>query len=203
MGLEFSVSGNKCAKILCDMLYNFTDGDIIKSWLILQIFNNDSCVSTTHSHLNNMQLFEKYILPNMPILNSIYELLILLRVTIANKSYSITPIMNKLYTLNSYPDMSVCRIINIIFKIFTFIHTVCTGNGSSAQCNATGVTRPVSVSGTHETKHQLYLSKTKLIDLNNLCNTFITMDKVKPYAPNESILILRGFITNLLLFLST
>jgi hypothetical protein len=162
---------------ICDMLYNFTDGDIIKSWLILQIFNNDLCPNKLLLPQTSMQLFEKYILPNMPILNSIYELLIVLRATISNNSYSVTPIMNKLYILHSYPDMSVCRIINIIFKIFTFIHA-------------------------HNAKHQLYLSKNHIIKLNNLCNTFTTMDKVKPYVTNESILILRGFITKLLLFLA-
>lgn len=186
---------------VCDMLYNFTDGDIIKSWLILQIFNEDAytvcsglnthCNATaafTHpisisdtyticAPLTTMQLFEKYILPNMPILNSIYELLILIRSSVLTESYSITPIMNKLYILHSYPDMNICRIINSIFKIFTFIHA-------------------------HDTIHNLYLSKTNIIELSNLCNTFTSMDKIKPYVFNEPILILRGFITKLLLFLS-
>lgn len=163
---------------ICDMLYNFTDGDIIKSWIILQKVNNDVCANILLPPLTTMQLFNTYILPNLPILNSIYELLILLRETINNKTYSITPIMNKLYILHSYPDMNVCRLITMIFKLFAFIHN-------------------------HDTKNQLYLSQNNIIELNKLCNKFTAMDIIKPYVFNESILILRGFITKLLLFLAT
>lgn len=164
---------NNNTNALCNMLYNFTDGDIIKSWLILQIFNNDV---VGLQPLTSMQLFEKYILPNMPILMSIYEMLILLKKTVISKEYSITPIMNKLYILHSYPDMNICRIINIILKLFIFINS-------------------------HDSIHCLYLSQLKLIDLTKLCNTYISMDTQNPYVFNDSILILRGFITKLLLFL--
>ena len=112
----------------------------------------------------------------MPILMSIYEMLILLKKTVISKEYSITPIMNKLYILHSYPDMNICRIINIILKLFIFINS-------------------------HDSIHCLYLSQLKLIDLTKLCNTYISMDTQNPYVFNDSILILRGFITKLLLFL--
>jgi hypothetical protein len=173
---DIAKDSNYCMQMsLSSMLYNFTDGDVIKSWLILQIFNADECANALLSSLTMMQLFNKYILPNLPILNSIYELLILLRETITNKTYEITPIINKLYILHSYPDMNICRIISMIFKVFAFIHT-------------------------HDTSHKLYLSQTNIIELNNLCNKFIAMDTITPYIFNESILILRSFITKLLLF---
>lgn len=192
-------NNNPDSQILADMLYNFTDGDIIKTWLIMQIYINTGCTATLNSSSQKkgvdtvstelqiqsntiaatLHLFNEYILPNMPILNSLYELLHLLKRIVNNGSYSITPVMNRLYILHSYPDMNITRLINMIFKLFMFIHKYNT-----------------------PTTHPLYLTNTQLITLNKLCNEFICLDKIKPYTTNESILILRGFITKLLLFLA-
>lgn len=162
------------AQMLSDMLYKFTDGDIIKSWLIMQLFT----ASSNKTIVAPSQLFSDYILPNMPILKSVYELLHVLKKTVTTNIYSITPIMNRLYILHSYPDMNITRLINMMFNLFLFIHKHYTAE-----------------------THPLYLTNTQLITLNQLCNKFICLDKIKPYTTNESILILRGFITKLLLFL--
>jgi len=162
-------------QMLSDMLYKFTDGDIIKSWLIMQIYMG----SSNKTHVTPSQLFSEYILPNMPILNSVYELLHILKKTVTTDTYSITQIMNRLYILHSYPDMNITRLINMMFNLFVFVHKYYTAE-----------------------THPLYLTNSQLITLNQLCNEFISLDKIKPYSTNESILILRGFITKLLLFLS-
>ena len=162
-------------QMLSDMLYKFTDGGVIKSWFIMQLFMG----SSNKTLATPSQLFSEYILPNMPILNSVYELLHILNKTVTAGIYSITPIMNRLYILNSYPNMNITRLINMMFNLFVFVHK-----------HYATITHP------------LYLSNTELITLNQLRNEFISLDKIKPYSTNESILILRGFITKLLLFLS-
>lgn len=169
-----------------NMLFFFTNGDIIKSWFIIHAFINSNSNNTTtkpnvsatkpNVSATEIDLFHTYILPHMPILNSIYDLLCSINTTVTQKTYNITHIMNKLYILHSYPDCDIPRIITYILNIFTFIHK-------------------------YAPNHKLYLSSSKMLELTKLCNTYTEMDKFIPYKINEPVLILRGFVCKLMLFL--
>jgi hypothetical protein len=161
---------------IADTLYYFTEGDCVKSWLVLQL-----CIDTGLSKCKSMiDVLNIYILPHLSIVQTITDMLLTIKTSIINGEYNISAIMNKLYIISAYPDYNVCRIISLIFKIFSYIHK----HGF----------KPMN---------PLYLSNAKIIELNTLCTTYVEMDKAKPQQFNEPILILRAFIVKLIMLLYT
>lgn len=106
---------------LSKILYKLTDGDLIKSWMVIGNYLNmdDKKRQQLLKYKTPLAILEKIILPGLPVYKKIYDLIVLLMT--CNIVRDLDNIMKHIYMIHTFPGYTPTKIINIMICLLTYL----------------------------------------------------------------------------------